>query len=417
MQTGTGSGSDGFVSLALSCLATTEHLLQEYRYRIAGTSECRQAAHEIKDLFQKSCDHVQVEAFHLHPKALWYVGKVVAVAYLLGAALLVRGGAWTYLAALVCLLGLSYAVAQYVFYGRLFDRAFGSAEGSNVVGTLEPSEDPRQQFVLAGHHDSPFVFTFLERFPRIAFLRFLLAMLAYGWLCVYSLAASVQQLLATGLPAPNVVPLWITVAGMPLALQLFFMMGSARSPGAGDNLNASSMVATLAAYQKSEQSNGRPLKHTRLILLSTDGEEIGQRGAIRYVADHYATLQSTPTLVLNLDSIYRSRDLKVLTRDRNGTCRLSETMVSDLCSVAGEQGLALKRGPIPFGGGGTDAAAFAAAGIRATSIIGVPTGLVGKDRVYHTSRDTVESIEVDAVRAVLELVTAYIRTVDSQAKE
>jgi pantothenate kinase type III len=28
------------------------------------------------------------------------------------------------------------------------------------------------------------------------------------------------------------------------------------------------------------------LKHTRLVLLSTDGEEIGQRGAIQYVQYH-----------------------------------------------------------------------------------------------------------------------------------
>lgn len=91
-------------------------------------------------------------------------------------------------------------------------------------------------------------------------------------------------------------------------------------------------------------------------------------------------------------------------------------MISNICMVASDQGLPLKRGPIPFGGGGTDAAAFAAAGIKATSIIGMPTGLISKDHLCHTSNDTVEHIEASAVRAVLELAKGYIRHVDNQVR-
>jgi Zn-dependent M28 family amino/carboxypeptidase len=217
-----------------------------------------------------------------------------------------------------------------------------------------------------------------------------------------------------GLHAPIRISLWITLAGLPFALQLFFMMSSSSSPGAGDNLNSTSMVATIAQYFHSERSGGLPLKHTRLILLSTDGEEIGQRGAIQYVQSHYSELHTTRTFVFNIDSVYYLRNLTVLTRDRNFSCRLADSMISDICMVAGEQGLHLKRGPIPFGGGGTDAAAFAMAGIKATSIIGMPTGLISKDHLYHTSNDTVEHIEAAAVRAVLELATGYIRHVDNQ---
>jgi Zn-dependent M28 family amino/carboxypeptidase len=177
------------------------------------------------------------------------------------------------------------------------------------------------------------------------------------------------------------------------------------------------MVAAIAHYFHSERRNGLPLKHTRLILLSTDGEEIGQRGAIQYVQDHSSLLHATPTFVLNIDSVYHYRDLTVLTRDRNFTCRLSDSMVSDICMVARDHGLSLKRRPIPFGGGGTDAAAFAVAGIKATSIVGMPTGFISRDHLYHTSKDTVERIEVVAVRAVLEIASGYIRMVDNQATE
>jgi len=117
------------------------------------------------------------------------------------------------------------------------------------------------------------------------------------------------------------------------------------------------------------------------------------------------------------DSIYRYRDLTILTRDRNFMCRLSDSMISDLCAVAGDHGINLKRGPIPFGGGGTDAAAFAVAGIKVASIIGMPKGIISKGHLYHTSKDTVDNIETDAVRAVLELATSYARKVDNEARE
>jgi hypothetical protein len=37
----------GSCDLAQSCLETTRDLLKKVRYRIAGSPECRQAAHEI----------------------------------------------------------------------------------------------------------------------------------------------------------------------------------------------------------------------------------------------------------------------------------------------------------------------------------------------------------------------------------
>jgi putative aminopeptidase FrvX len=152
------------------------------------------------------------------------------------------------------------------------------------------------------------------------------------------------------------------------------------------------------------------------VVLSTDGEEIGQRGAIEYARRHGAGLRATPTHVFNMDSIYFYKDLAVVSRDRNFTCRLSETMVTDILEVAAESGLRVKRMAIPFGGGGTDAAAFAVAGIKATTIIAQPTGLVSHDHLYHTSRDLVENIDVKAVAATLDLAIGYIRKVDMLAE-
>jgi len=311
-------------------------------------------------------------------------------------------------------MGLAYGLSQYVFYGRLFDPLFKSGDGCNVFGTLEPTVTVAQQVVLVGHHDSPYIFSFLERFQGIAFIRFLLGMASYSWLCIYSALLSIHQLSSGQLQAAKGFPLWVTIVDLLFALQLFFMMSREPSPGAGDNLNSTSMNAVVAKYFREEREVGAGLRHTRLIVLSTDGEEIGQRGAIEYAQRHLSELRAVPSYVFNIDSVYYYKDLAVLTRDRNYTCKLSKAMVGDICQIAEENNLQLRRMPIPFGGGGTDAAAFAVHGIEAAAIIAQPTGLVRKDHLYHTSKDTLERIDMNAVQAVIELAIGYIRELDSR---
>ena len=72
--------------------------------------------------------------------------------------------------------------------------------------------------------------------------------------------------------------------------------------------------------------------------------------------------------------------------------------------------------PLPFGGCGTDAAPFAAVGVEATTIIGMPTGLISNDHLYHTAQDTVDQIEPEAVAAVLEIAIGYIKLIDSRSE-
>jgi aminopeptidase YwaD len=402
------------LTLAVASLKMTKELLQRYRYRLAGGPDCLRAAHEIAETFRKSCDGGREEAFALHPKALWFLGRTLAAVYLLSGVAVVLGGYFTYAACLSCLGGLAYGLCQYVFYGKYFDRFFRSAQGLNVVGTLEPGGAVERQVVLVGHHDSPYIFSFLERFQAIAYIRFLLGMASFIWLTACSAFLSARQLLLQEASPVRGAALWITVGGLVFALQLFFMMSRHPSPGAGDNLNAASMLAAIAGHFKEERAGDSPLRRTRLILLSTDGEEIGQRGAIEYVRRHVSELKAMPTFVINVDSVYYYKDLAVLTRDRNRTCALSRTMALDVHELARESGIQVRIMAIPFGGGGTDAAAFAAAGIEAVSLIGQPTRLVSKDHLYHTSRDVAEGIEIEAVRAIIEILIGFVRKVDRE---
>jgi aminopeptidase YwaD len=400
---------------ALSALSATARILERFRFRVAGSEECRAASRAVSEHLVPHCTKVREEYFTLHPRALWWLGRVLAVIAVAAAILpVVARPTGAYAAAILTVAGIVYGVSQYVLYTTLFDGFFPPAVGTNVVGRIDPVGDVGRQVVVVAHHDSPYIFSFLERFPRIAFPRFILAMAGYLGVAACSVIMAVHAAADLGAPAPAVP--WIACGCGLVAAQLFVMMSHRRSPGAGDNLNSSSMLAEIAAVFNPRQSEAARLSHTRLFFLSTDGEEIGQRGAIAFVKKHIGELRALPTFVLNLDSIYFARDLAVLTRDRNGTCGLSRTMANDLCDLSTAQGIRLRRMPIPFGGGGTDAAAFAVAGIEAATIIAQPTGMFSRDHIYHTTRDVVENIEVEAVEAVLRLAAAYIRKVDCDGR-
>ncbi len=401
---------------ALATLALTQSLLDEYPARIAGTDPCLAAGRRIAALLRSPCDGVTEEGFAMHPQSLWDTGKVVAVAYIVAALLLAAGGPFAFGGAvLVCWLGLVYAVTHYILCGKLFDGLFPRVQGCNVAGVIEPAGRVKQQILLVGHHDSPYVLSFLLRYQKWASLRLVLAMAAYLCLTVASMVACIGQVLGAGGGLPREAYLVGAAIGLIFVGPLYFLVPRLPSPGAGDNLNACAMAVKVAEYFAAQRQAGRPLSHTRLVFLSTDGEEAGQRGAIAYAERHTSELTALPTYVFNVDSVYKLRDLAALTRDRHGTMPLSARAARECHEVAARLGYSLKETALSLGSGSTDAAAFARLGVEATSIIGVSAAL-GKDRlVYHTPWDTVDAIEPEAVEAVLDIAVNYIVCKDRQA--
>jgi hypothetical protein len=274
---------------------------------------------------------------------------------------------------------------------------------------MEPCGEVKRQVIVSGHHDSPFVFNFLARFERLAGIRFLLAMLFYLYITALSFAAVILR----GGWQLKGAALVVALAGLIFLIPLFFFISGKASPGAGDNLNGSSVALHIGRYFAERKNTGKGLLGTRLIILSTDGEEAGQRGAIAYAHRHRRELSECPTAVLNIDSVYNLDDLAVLLRDRHGFLPLSVQIASQCASIASELGYSLKAVPAPFGSG-TDAAAFAKEGIPAVTIIGMPASLFAKEYVYHTVKDTVERIAPEAVEAVFDIAINFIARGDRE---
>lgn len=394
-------------------LAFTRSLLDKYGPRPTGTQSCLQAADGIADNLKQTCDSAGQESFTLHPDAVFMMSRIVALSYIAAVALLVLGGAFSYIAAALCLTVILYVWIGYVRCGTFFDPLFKRAQGCNVTGVIEPAGEVRQQVLIGGYHDSPYVFNFLAHHEKWAGVRFLLGAVSYLYIAVISIAGTIFNIFM-GMWALRGVGLVIAIAGLVFAFPLYFFISRKPSPGAGDNLNASSMAVQIARYFATQRDAGRPLQHTRLIALSTDGEEAGQKGALAYATRHLDELKSIPAYVFAIDSVYRLHDLMLITSDQHGTTPLSSDMTRECYEIATALDIPVKRKALPLGGGGTDAAVFAKAGISAASLIGVSTSMMSEGYIYHTERDTVEAIEPAVVEAVLEIAVNYILQKDAQ---
>lgn len=222
-------------------------------------------------------------------------------------------------------------------------------------------------------------------------------------------------LLIHGFSFHNFPMTFVMLTGLLAVLPLFFFITKEPSPGAGDNLIGSAMIIGISRLFGIEENQTRlNLKNTRLIFLSTDAEEAGQRGAKSFLQRHRTEIENTPTYAVNIDSIYDYDDLALLARDRNGLVRLSVSQNQRCMEIAKQLGIEIKLKKIPFGGGGTDGSWFATNHSQAISIIGMPMNFRKKVVYYHTPYDTIDKIEPKAVQAVMELVVNYILEIDSR---
>lgn len=395
-------------------LARTGRLIAECHPRRAGSPGCLRAARAIGEAMKSFCDRVEIEEFIQAPGSFFLIGRVLAAVYLASALLFFLGGPAVYASAAGLTLGTVYFFTVFARMDRTFDFLFPKRPGANVVGVIEPSGDVRQQVIVGGHHDSAPVCNFLEK-RQWAYAFRIIIPFAFA-----TLANIGAVLTAAGAwddraePTARLALKIIILAGAVFVVPLIWLNRRDASPGAGDNLVSSLMLVKLAeTFRPGDQETA--LRHTRLVLLSTDGEENGQKGALSYTESYRDELRTVKTFVLTLDGLYRLRDLAFLTTETNGMVRLSKSLTEEAVRVASDLGYAAKTGPIPFGGGGTDAGRFARAGVEAASLIAISTRPVRRDIVYHTSRDTVAAIEPEVVEAGLNIAANFILEKDREA--
>ena len=153
------------------------------------------------------------------------------------------------------------------------------------------------------------------------------------------------------------------------------------------------------------------------MVASFDAEEAGLRGSRAFCKKHSGELLRTKTYVLNIDTLYKVKDLNFLDNDLNTSVRLSHEMAQDCVDIAQSLGYPAKISGMPFGAGSTDAAEFAKIGVEATNMAGISFDIskFGEGLVYHTPNDLTKHIEPEIVEASLKIARDYILKKDKES--
>ncbi|MFH0760303.1 MAG: M28 family peptidase, partial [Bacteroidota bacterium] len=395
-----------YTEYAENALRIIKDIITKHGPRVSGTKSCYSAVAELELILAKFCKNVRHESFSIHPNSLYSIGKIFTVLYCIGlVSVLVGNKLILAIGLLLMLTGILYFMTNFILYLDTFDIFFKKTEGRNVVGIVEPKDVVKQQVIIVGHHDSSYIYPFYEKMPLLFPIRLIVPIL----LLIFCTGVLVVLFLS-GISMANVplLPVWIKytlLAGLVFVLPMYGYISKRQSPGAGDNLIGCAIGITLAQFfQEADYS----LKNTRLVVLLTDGEEAGQKGAKFFIKNNRSILDLENTIVINLDSIYNYEDLALVKRERNGFTKLSTKMVMEIRTVAEGLGHHFKEIVIPFGGGGTDGGQFARKGIETVSIIGMPTDILRKEIIFHTMKDMPEKISIKAVNTIIEVVSEYI---------
>jgi hypothetical protein len=196
------------------------------------------------------------------------------------------------IAAVLSLLALSSDLLELSFRNNPLRWLVSKGPSQNVVATVAPAGEHRQDLVLIGHIDTqrtPLIFSSkgwldaYKAFTTIAFVGFAVQTLLYilgaltgwGWIWPVTLISAVCSLL--------LILLCLQADTTPFCA------------GANDNATGAGLVLTLA-----EQLKAQPLAHTRVWLACTGCEEVQHYGAIDFFRRHREELRQPLTIAFEM---------------------------------------------------------------------------------------------------------------------
>jgi aminopeptidase YwaD len=396
---------------ARTALNDTANWIDCFGGRLAGSDACRDTAEKLKSELTGPCGEAHLEEFETHPAAFMSFHRISFTVYVISTLLLILRQPIPAAVGFVSI--ITIGMLEFGVYKELVDFLYPKKTCQNVWAKLEPQGEARQQIIISGHHDSAHELSFLRSHQKLYAFRIILPDWFQMLGVVYSLYWAGYRIFTGADPAYWQLPTAMLFIGIFLFAPKFFLAGPKATPGAGDNLIASAMAVELAR-QASVQPGRSRLQHTRLIFVSFDAEEAGLRGSRAFARRHSSELQSLPTCMLNIDSIYNLDDLQFLINDLNGYVPLSGEVVEECLEVSRQAGIPVRTMKMIFGGGATDACELAKVGVKATTLIAMPTGLIRDGLAYHTINDTVEAIEPGAVEACLRIAWDWLHWKDQQ---
>jgi len=284
------------------------------------------------------------------------------------------------------------------------------APSQNVIATLPPHGEHRQDLVLIGHIDTnrtPLIFSsdnWVDAFRIFATITFIggVAQVALSIIGAVSGLNWVWPLTAI----PAVLGLGLAATGIQADLSPF-------TAGANDNATAVGTVLALARYLQDH-----PLEHTRVWFACTGCEEVKHYGAADFFRRHRAELLNPKALVFEM--LGRDGPAYLLQEGMQpASFQAHPEMIAVAARIAAENpewGAHPTRVDIGY----TEMADALRAGVPAITLIGIgaaglPIGYRGKQLYWHRRDDTVDKIDPEVLSRAWAYACAIIRAVDSSS--
>ncbi|MFX1322754.1 MAG: M28 family metallopeptidase [Promethearchaeota archaeon] len=401
-------------------------IIEEVGPRMPCSPQEVKASEIIKREFEKSCDKTVVESFTCHPKAFlgWIkldmVLVIMSFLFYFLIQLLIEY-IWvlilTICSFLLILLPFLIMWEEFFNYKEFIDPIFRKKSSQNVIGSFEPKGELKKIFIFSSHMDSAIEFKLLKLlgwgFIPLAFGAILIMLMWIILSCLNLIFIIVGLIKLKSLFFH--VAVWTLIIGSPCFIGLFFFvpLGDKGNvvPGAVDNLSSCSVIQGLGQYLK----NHRDIipDNTEVRLISFGCEESGLRGAYRYTTAHLEELQKYDANIVNMDGLETPNGFYIIEFEPTTRTWHSEEVIQKLLKAAEDVGIEAKR----FGAGklektlgrlsgGSDAAAFSKAGIKAGFLNSADWKT--RSRYYHQSTDTIDKIKPGTLEAALRICVAYL---------
>ncbi len=382
-----------------SMLDFIKEICEEIGPRLGTTENEKRAGLKIKEILEPITDTKELEDFTCHPGGFLGFVKIGFISCIFGTVLFLW---FPFFSILLELYAFTTFALEQMFLKEYVDFLFPKAIGSNVIGKLKPTGDSKKIVIVSGHHDSAYEFPVFEKFgENFGIFAYTIA----GFLILSIISAVIKfilDLLIISVPFLDFILLAILLLALILVGYMTINLHSNKVIlGANDNLSGVAIMLALAHYFSVNR-----LKNIELWCISFSCEEC-MRGSKRFVKKHYEELKDSFTI--NYDMVGRGI-ISIIAKEPDFSTKHSLELAKEFQESSKNANLEL---PIKsLGYGGTDAANFSKAKLKAISIVGVTEKKSYPD-TWHTLKDTPEGIMEDLLEKTLKVSIQYLIDLDN----
>ena len=403
-----------------------EKIINEAGPRMPCSPQEAQAAEIIKKQFETSCDEVKMEKFTCHPKAFlgWIKLVVLLVFSSMVLYLLMQLFVDFITILIIALLSFSLVILpfwimweEFFNYKEFIDPLFKKKTSQNVIGILPAKKEKKKIIIFSSHLDSAIEFKLQKilgyGFIPLAFIGILIMLLWVGLSFLNIIFIIINPIALKAVFFETAI--WLLILGSPSFIGLFFFvpLGDKGNvvPGAVDNLSSCAVVQGIARYLK--KNPGLISDHVEIRLISFGCEEAGLRGAFRYAEAHEEELKKYDAYVINMDGLETPDGFHAIEFEPTTRTWHSEEVTEKILKAAKSVNVDISR----FGAGklektvgrlsgGSDAAAFSKAGIKAAFINSADWK--NRTNYYHQAEDTPDKIKSGTLENAFKICLALL---------